>query len=221
MLAKIDTLIDKLDTVEIINRQIAAILASEVENQEDLASKAGKNPEDFAFDVYRERSKPWEALSDNNGEEIGDMPLVNVCFDNTVYDNRNSNTVEFQHAVSTFYIDCYAHKNKTKDHESDVLTSDEADRIARLARNIIMADVYTYLGMRKIVFKRYVKKIEKMMPTDREGKPFEKICGSRLTVEVDFNEFSPQSIPSTVDLICGKCTYKDTGLVLFEIENSI
>src|SRR5512138_2308869 len=96
MTAKINTLIDKQDNCEIIRDQIAAILAIEIDNQKSLASAAGKNIEDFDFDVYIERSRPWEVITSEDGDPLGAMPLVNVVFDSDTFGGKNSNKTERQ-----------------------------------------------------------------------------------------------------------------------------
>ena len=91
--AKIITLIDKQDNNEIVRDQIAAILAIEEAKQETLAIDAGKEPNDFGFAVFIEKSKPFEILTDNtDGKASGDLKkgLINVLFDNDLFDNKNS-----------------------------------------------------------------------------------------------------------------------------------
>ena len=55
-------LIDKQDNSEIVRDQIAAILATEVANQQALATADGKDPADYKLRIYTERSNPWEAF---------------------------------------------------------------------------------------------------------------------------------------------------------------
>jgi len=231
MTARLKALIDKQDNNEIIRDQIAAILAMEEANQVELAHAAGKDIENFDFEVYVERSRPWEILSTGEGDEISNTPLVNVLFDNDIMDNRNSNKTERQRTKGTFYIDCYAHKNRKPGKQTDLnvmgdeLTSKESDKIARLVRNIIMSAEYHQLGLgyeelgvgKNIVFGRYIIKREKFTPLDREGKAFENIIATRLTLEVDYDEFSPQIEPTDFDWLYFKCTYNTiTGQILFD-----
>jgi len=214
--AKITTLIDKQDSNEIVRDQIAAILTIEIENQKALAISASKNPDDFSFSVYIERSNPWES------EE---MPLVNVMFDNDRFDNKNSNQVERQRAVGTFHIDCYAVKETTDDNYGDELSSREADRIARLGRNILMAGEYTYLALgsreygigNNIVAKRNILRREKFQP-DIQNTSYENIIACRLTIEVEYDEFSPQAEMEDFELLINSCTRSDDGKVLFGTE---
>jgi hypothetical protein len=223
MQAKLTELIDKQDTNEIVRDQIAAILAIEIDKQKDLAVIAGKNPVEWDVDIYIEKSRPWELLSDENGEEISETPLVNVSFDNDVFDNKGSDAVGNQKVVGTFYIDCYAHKNSYRDDycnliDGDTLTSRESDKVARLVRNIIMAGPYTYLGLQKTVFKRYINRREKFNPSDREGKYFENVIVTRITLNVDYKEYSPQAETTDIETLIANCKVGDDGLVEFNIE---
>ena len=221
MLSKINALIDKQDNNEIVRDQIAAILAIEIDCQKDLAKIADKNPIDWDIDIYVERLRPWEILSDGNGEEISQTPLVNISFDNDVFDNKGSDSVGHQKVKGTFFLDCYTHKNTYKDgsgiiQQGDELTSKESDKIARLVRNILMADIYTYLQIRDIVSRRNILKREKFIPSDREGRFFENVIATRITFEVDYDEFSPQTAGEDLELLINRCEIKEDGSIYFD-----
>lgn len=220
MAALITTLIDKQDTNEIIRNQIAAILALEIANQKTLAIADGKTARDYYFDTYIERLRPFEVLTGSDGNENGELKngLVNVSFDNDVFDNKGSDVVGYQKVKGTFYIDCYAHVNRTDSLSGDEATSKESDRIARLARNILMSDIYTYLGLRGIVFRRYIMRREKFLPSDREGRFFENVVATRLTLEVDYQEYSPQTEGVDLESLLLECEIGEDGLVSFEAQ---
>jgi len=219
MSALITTLIDKQDSNELVRDQIAAILAVEVANQRTLAIADGKDPDDYSFSVYIERSKPWES---------GEMPLVNVLFDNDRFDNRNSNMLDRQRAIGTFYIDCYAKKNTTDDNEGDELSSKEADRIAMLVRNIIMSNEYFQLALgyrelgvgNNIVSRRYIMRREKFQP-DIRNEAYENIIACRVMVEVEYDEFSPQTETEDFELLIHSCKRSDDDKVLFVTEHDM
>lgn len=219
---KILELIDKQDTNEIVRDQIAAILEIEKEKQKDLALIDGQDQYLYDFDVYVEKSRPWELLSDTTGEELSQPPIVNVLFDNDVFDNKGSDSVGNQKVLGTFYIDCYGSKNSYEDDNGDMVDGDsesskEADRVARLVRNILMAGEYTYLGLRKTVLKRYVNRREKFMPSDREGKYFETIVATRITLNVEYVESSPQKSGEDLELLIHECEVGESGLVSFDL----
>jgi hypothetical protein len=160
----------------------------------------------------------------SDGDQCGALPLVNVLFDNDNFSGKNSNKTERQRAVGTFYIDCYGSKNKNKLMSGDESSSKESDRIGRLVRNIIMSAHYNSLGLgyaelgqgNNLVFSRQILKREKFLP-DINNKSFENVVGTRLTLEVEYDEYSPQYEPTELDLLYVKCT-KDsvTGQIYFE-----
>jgi hypothetical protein len=214
--AKIKTLIDKQDTCEIIRDQIAAILAIEIEHQAELADDAGKDPADFFFSVFSECSNPWES---------DEMPLVNVHFNNDRFDNKNSTMIDRQRATGTFYIDCYANKKTTDADSGDELSSKDADRIARLVRNILMAQEYTYLALgyrelgngNNLVTRRYITKREKFgIDIRQEG--YENIVACRIILEVDYDELSPQVVMENLELMILSCKREDSGQIYFNAE---
>ena len=218
MSAKILTLIDKQDSNEIIIDQIAAILVIEIKNQRTLAIADGRDVDNYYFSVYCEKARPWESYQ---------MPLVNVVFDNDRFDNKNSNMVERQRATGTFYIDCYGKKDTTDNGTGDELSSKEADRIARFSRNIIMAGEYTYLalgsrelGTNSIVASRNITRREKFQP-DIRNEAFENIIACRLTLEVAYDEFSPQAETQDFELLINQCERSDDGKILFITEKDM
>jgi hypothetical protein len=215
MPALITTLIDKLDTNEIVRNKIASILATEEANQRVLATDASKDPNLWKFSVFIERAKPWLVLTDNNGSEIGEMPLVNVSFDNDSFDNKGSANIGFQKARGIFYIDCYATKNRTISMTGDEASSKEADRIARLVRNIIMHGNYTYLDLRQTVTRRFITRREKLQP-DIKMEGLENVIVSRISVEVEYEEYTNQGVPVTMEQVFGQCKVSDTSQVYFD-----
>ena len=59
MSANIQTLITKSDNFELIRDEIAAILAVEIANQKALATIAEADTTLYDFDLFTERSDPW------------------------------------------------------------------------------------------------------------------------------------------------------------------
>ncbi len=219
MAALITTLIDKTDSNELVRDQLAAILAVEVANQRVLAAAAAKDPNDYSFTIYTEKSRPWETDK---------FPCVNIIFDNDRFDNKNSNNIDRQRVIGTYHIDCYAKKNTNDSQTGDERASREADRIARLVRNILMMNEYTYLlfGSREalagtiptqLVFSRYIQRREKWQPDIRtEG--FENVIACRLTTEVVYDEFSPQTETVDFETIINSCIRGEDDEVLFGAE---
>lgn len=233
MAANISVLIDKQDNNEIIRDQLGAILAIEIANQRALAVLDGKtDPDEWFFDVTIESVKPLEVLSDADGVESGEIKkgLVNVFFESDNFDNPGSNVIQTQNVKGTFIFDCYAHKNGTIDNNNDdeiiangdELASREADRIARFVRNIIMSAAYTYLKLgsdtgANIVQKRYIIRREKFAP-EQQNPALENVVGCRLTLRVDYVEFSPQNVLETLETLITECTRDSDGKIYFEYE---
>lgn len=189
-------LIDKYDTFEIVDTQIAAILASETVNQQALATAAGEDPDLWKFDVYSEKMNPYEAFQDNQEA----TPIVNVWYDTSNFAEGMGDIVSRQQDQATYNIDCYAavpaSDNAAGGHnpvdQSSVL---ELHRIVRLVRNIIMHPDNTYLqlsqtvGTKKqnIVTKRWIQSKQIYQPQIGD-RPVQGVIACRLTLSATFNE---------------------------------
>lgn len=195
----IQSLIDKQDTFEQVRDEIAAILAVESASQQALAVTAGKDPALWALKVYTERSNPFEALrADDN------TPIVNVWYDSSDFEQGRSNIVERQLSSSVFNIDIYgrgeARENGAGHDAGDDLAAREAQRATRLVRNILMAAEYTYLNMRGVVGQRWPQNIKTFQP-QLDNRNVTQVVATRIAFRVNFNEFSPQYEPQTLDLL--------------------
>lgn len=198
----IATLIDKQDTAEIVRDQIAALLALETAGQVALATSEGKpDPDLWKFRVYQERSNPWENLPSKTAD---DSPLVNVWWDASTFDAAASNIVERQKSTATINIDCYGYGQSAADgtgHKAgDRQASEAVQRVVRLVRNILMAGEYTYLGLRGVVWRRWVESITMMQP-QQDGGNVHHVQAARIAFKVEFNEYSPQVQPVTLELL--------------------
>lgn len=189
MPAQIPELIVKRDNVEIIRDQIAAILAVELANQKLLS---GNLPYPA---VFIERSNPWGQFIE---AEAAMPPVINVWFDSASFDESSSNVVERQKCEAVFNIDCYGAGVSQDDgtpggghHAGDLQAALECQRAVRLARNILMAGAYTYLGLRGLVWKRFPQTISMFQP-QMDNRGVQRIVGARLALQVHFNELSPQ-----------------------------
>ena len=203
MAALITSLIDKQDNYEIIRDTIAQILADEVANQVILAA-AEPDPTLWDFSVFTERSNPFILARSIAGEITGEAEIANVWLDNSVF--VDGNVVDRKQPSTTINIDCVSAKSSSNNaaggvtQSADERASLDAERIGRLVRNILMADVYTYLTLRGIVGKRWISRMQKFQP-DRDDQPVENVMGFRIVLEVSHLEFSPQSTPNDLDLV--------------------
>jgi hypothetical protein len=218
----IDQLIDKTDTFELVRDEIAAILLAETTNQKALAVAAGKPAQDWALNIYTERSDPWNEYLDlpETVENPAPAPrIVNVWFNGLTFDMAGSNVVESQKATAIFHVDCYAYA-ASADAAIGHLPGDQAaslqvHRVVRLVRNILMAATYTYLGMRGIVGRRWITAIDAFQPSAND-RLAQSIGAARISLQVEFNEFSPQVTGGKLELISVAVTRSEhTGQIYF------
>lgn len=208
-------LIDKQDNAELVRDQIAAVLATEVENQKALATAAGKDPDLWDLKVYTERSNAWEQFRDATAGAL--PPIVNVWYDSSAFDKGASNIMERQKADGTFNIDCVAHgvaESTVSGHTpGDMVAALAAQRALRLVRNILMAAENTYLQMRGVVWQRWPQEVRTFQP---QLSPTEAvhIVGARLVLAVSFNELSPQVPAETLDLVAAQVERAEDGAVV-------
>ena len=215
----IQNLIDKQDSFELIRDQIAAILATEVASQMDLASADGKDPDDWKMRIFAERSNPWEEWLN---EQTDKSPIVNVWYDNSNFDPGASNIVERQATEAIFNIDCYGYGvsedvvaggHKPGDKEA-ALTVQKA---LKLVRNILMAAEYTYLGLRGLVWQRWPQSINMFQPPI-DGRQTQQVIGARIAFKVKFNEFSPQFDLNVLELVSINVLRKEDGEIVLEAD---
>ncbi len=203
MAALITSLIDKQDNYEIIRDLVAQILVDEVANQVSLAS-GEPDPSLWDFSIFTERSNPFILARAAAGGITGEKEIANVWLDNAVF--VDGNVVDRKQPSTTINIDCVSVKSSSNNagggvtQSADERASLDAERIGRLVRNILMADVYTYLTLRGVVGKRWISRMQKFQP-DRDDQPVENAMGFRVVLEVSHLEFSPQATPNDLDLI--------------------
>lgn len=199
----ISTLIDKIDSVELVRNQIAAILALESTAQVALAIAAGKPaPDLWTLRVYQERANPWEAFP---SQTCDTSPVVNVWLDTVTFETSSSNIVERQKASAIINVDCYGYGVSADDGDLGHLAGDRnaaeaAQRAVRLVRNILTSAKYTYLGLRGLVWRRWVESITMMQP-QQGGQNVHHVTAGRVSLKIEFNEFSPQFPLETLELL--------------------
>lgn len=216
----LNELIDKQDTFEIVRDQIAAILANNVAEQKSLATAAGQDPSLYDFKTYTERSKPWGMYQKSNPETT---PIVNVYFDSATAEKGASNHNQYQKHTGTFHIDCYGYGKTTSTaggHSSgDELANLEAQRTARLAKNIIMADVNTYLDLRGLVWSRWITNVVQFQDL-QDNEQMQYITAIRLTLAVEYTEYSPQQGTEVLEGVGIEINRASDGEVLAQIDTT-
>lgn len=214
MTVVIQSLIESNAAWEDVRDQISNILAIEEASQVALATANGSvDPTQWAFNVYEERSNPWEVFRDD--AEV--TPIVNVWYDSSTSVERTSGHAGKQTLRSVFNVDCYAGGITTKTDDGqdpgDKRAATNVQRIARLAMKILMADTYMYLGLKGTVGRRALPEIKAFQP-QVEGNALH-VAAIRLRFEVDHNELTVEYEPTTLDMVTVEVTRQSDGLVFF------
>lgn len=219
--AKITVLIDKQDNMEIIRDEIAAILAVEIANQKVLAVAAGQDASDYDFNIYTEKSSPWELVENSEGEISSQVPLINIYIE-----SANLNTSKASDVTSVVYsvkynIDCISAKNSKitggSKFSGDELASYDSQRVCRLVRNILQSSQYKYLNLPTIMMDRKLSSITMFQPQISE-RAAQHCVGARIVFQVDVIEYSPEYDAPILDTVFGSCTRGDDGKILFDVE---
>jgi hypothetical protein len=194
-MAHIDKLLNENDHAEVIRDTITAILKTEIDNQKKIATKLNiEDKHDFDISIYSENTRPYDLLTDN----YNPFPLINICMQKMVQDERPGSSVNNQKYVITFNIDCWECGNSyNKELPDDYLSSIRAWKTARIVRNILMAGCYTYLGIRKIVRKREIKSIDAIIPQGMADSAIS-VTVCRIIFNVETYEESPQVTPAVL-----------------------
>lgn len=233
MVARITTLINKRDSSEIVGETIASILKLEETNQQALAAAerviaeaepipdpeliAALDPRLWALRVFLERANPW-AEFEECPDQLDATPIVNVSFDSGDFPKGGGNVVDRQQSEGTFHIDCYGYGvsegDDTGHQPGDERAALEAQRAARLVRNILMSAHYTYLGFAppRLVGRRWVDSIQMFQP-QLETRPVSHVMAARLTFSVSYVETSPQVAGEALESISANILRADNGEV--------
>jgi hypothetical protein len=220
----IDTLIDKVDNVELVRDQIAAILLLESKSQQAFAdSMPAKDPKDWALRVFVERTNPFDEWTrSTDGDPIDTSPAINVSVDSGTYDPSRSNVVERQLLNATYNVDCYGYGIASGTSSGGQIPGDtaaalEAHRAYRLVRNILMAGTYTYLGLQGIVARRWSQGFTTFTP-DSKVNTTDNIVAVRFAFQVDLHEFSPQVTGVVLETLSAQVTRMDNGQLLAQTD---
>lgn len=213
MPALISEILATRDNYEVVRDQIGAILAVEFANQKVLTGL--EQPR-----VFLERTNPWGEFLDAPEEAVTPeqpQPIINVWFETWSGDGAASNIVERQKVEATYNIDCYGCGISKDDGfnagghlAADRVAAYEAQRAARLVRQILMSAHYTYLAMRGVVWKRWVQSVTMFQP-QIDNKQAQRVVGGRLAFQVQFNEFSPQNAGEILEIIGIEVLRAETG----------
>lgn len=211
----IEALINKTDSFEIVRDAIAAILKTETVAQEALAVVEGLDPRLWRFRVFVDRSAPWQDwMNPPAAAQLDTSPIVNVALQTLSFNRSAGNIVERQRARGIYHVDCLGYGISQTDGAGGHIPGDqraaqEAQRAARLVRNILMAADHAYLGLRGTVGGRWISSIQISAPSD--PKAVQQVVGARLVFEVDFDERSPQVEGEPLCVVAANVVRTDTG----------
>ena len=215
----IDTLIDKQDNFEVIRDNVAAILVSEVAEQQRLAVENLKDPLLWKLRIFTERSNPWEQFLNNPHDK---SPVVNIWYDNSNFPEASGNISERQKSETILNIDCYGYETSSNNgagghNPGDQEAAFAMQRTIRLVRNILMAAEYTYLGLRGLVWQRWIQSITAFQP-QQGNNPIQDVMAGRIALRVGFNEFSPQVTPQDLELVSVDVLRTEDGQIVLEAD---
>jgi len=221
----INTLIDKNDAFEVVREQIALLLKANVEEQMILAIAAGEDPQLWDLQIFLERANPFEEFLAETPENTA--PIVNIWYDTQGFDRRKGNVTRRQQSDTTFNIDIYGYgvsaSNGTGHTAGDKSSSLEAQRGVRLVRNILMADINTYLQLPRGNVDgggfsgRWIDSIQSFQP-EIDERPVASVRAFRISFSTSFNEFSPQQVNEILTNIGLIVRRKETGEIYFTKE---
>lgn len=224
MPALIPSLIEQVDTLEIVRDQIAAILLVESEGQQQRAALAGKDPTQWELRVFAERTNPWDEFKrgdDENQAPPANPPIINVSFNDDSADLGTSNIIERQKFSGIFHVDCYGcgfSSAKQDGHDpGDARAAMESQRAARLCRKILMSAMYVDLGLPGLVWRRWVTTRTSLSP-QFDSRPAHHVNVMRIAFQVDYNEFSPQWEGQPLELISIQVDRAENGEVLLKAD---
>jgi hypothetical protein len=219
MPAKLTELITEQDKLEVIRDEIAGILAVESAGQQALATAADEDPRLWTLRVFTERSNPWSEFSETP-DQLDAYPIINVLIENANVDLGASNVVEKQTYEAVFNIDCYGYgvsaelPNDAGHTPGDEAAAKDAQRAARLVRNILMAGAHTYLGLRGVVGRRMVTSITAFQPSI-DGRQVQQVSAVRVVLAVKFIQHSQQVSGEPFESVYATCKRRETGEIYF------
>lgn len=219
-------LIDKFDNFEVVDLQIAAILAQETIDQQALALAAAEDPDLWRFDVFSEKMNPFEVFQDDKEA----FPVVNVWYDSSNFNPKDGDPVTRQKDDATYNIDVYAAAPATDDPTGGHNPVDQSSvlalhRIVRLVRNIIMHPDNTYLQLTQtvgsrtgnLVGRRWIQSKEVFQPQIGD-RPVQGVIACRIVLSVSFPEIPVNASFDTIEVIGITAKRAVDGKVILEAD---
>jgi len=223
MLKKLDSLIDKVDTFELVRDQIALILLLESTNQHSLALAAGKKDDFYNVRIFTERANPFNDFQNIDTDPDADKrPIININYENSNFPLDRGNVVEKQTSESSFNIDMFACAISESKGSAGHIPGDEAaakalHAVIRLVRNILMSALNTYLQLRGTVTKRWPQSINMFQP-DQNQNTVQNVIAARMILTVDFGETSQQIAGEALEVINNSIKRAEDGSIVLSAE---
>ena len=215
MAALIDTPVGFSDNVDIIRGLITTIIKEESENQAVLTPA---DADKYALQVFEENWYVWEQLANADGNDAV-APLVNVWLTAENSDPSASNRMQRQKWTATFNVDVYGFGRARSDGGTGQVTGDvdavaERSRAASQVRKYIAASKNWQLRNRGLVWGTRWADKEYFVPAVEE-QPARAVKAVRMSLEVEFSEFSPQFDGDILEFVSIDICQKDpfTGAV--------
>lgn len=219
-------LIDKFDNFEIVDVQIAAILAQATIDQQALALADGKDPDLWKFDVFSEKMNPFEAFQDDKEPD----PIVNVWWDSSSFNPKDGDIANRQKDDAIYNIDVYAAVSASDDPGGGHNPVDESSilalhRIVRLVRNIIMHPDNTSLQLTQtvgertgnLIWRRWIQSKEIFQPQIGD-RPVQGVIAARIVLSVSFNEVPVLASFETIEVIGVTAKRAEDGKIILEAD---
>lgn len=149
----LQSLIDKVDSAEIVRDAIAKVIFDELQNQQALAVAASKDPLLWTMDVYTERDFPIEKWAKRPLTAADKVSSVTVSIENSSRDPSSSSRSGAQEIYEvTYLIDVLSYGESVKSAGTGYTGADYNARLkchadVRLIRNILSATPNRYLGL--------------------------------------------------------------------------
>ena len=132
------------------------------------------------------------------------------------------NVVERQQADGIFNIDCYGFGLSSDDpmggfNPGDRESATEVHRAIRLVRNILMASIYKDLQLPGLVGLRWPQSVNIFQP-ELNANPAQNILAARISFNVTYNEFAPQSEGMPLELLSATIKRVEDGEIVIQAD---
>jgi hypothetical protein len=160
--------------------------------------------------VYSERHHAVEKWKSPDVNQFH-PPILNVWLDSVSHSDKSSH-VRGERGLAVIHIDCYglgiARQEVSGHSPADEEAATNAQRAARLVRNILLSEHYTYLGSPQEAFSsgnqwcfgRKIRGLQIFQPEiDRNSA--QRVVGARITLEAEIKLRVPEAQGQTINFV--------------------